>query len=185
MVSMGMKAILSSSILNSQVPERLSSLYLNWLWVIFGLAPFLPFFIFGVLCYDIFRRRAMGVKITVWTYVMLALIILAMLIPEKDVVTKLIYLLMVFCFLAFIYFPGKLSFFRNRYLCGIGFSSYFLYLIHEQLGVLLIYSFGQYFYPFMFVFPIILMVVLIFLSILFSEKIDKRIMTFLRKNWLQ
>lgn len=97
---------------------------------------------------------------------------------------RILYCLMYLLFLCFIYYPDKLLFFENKTLVSIGLSSYFLYLIHQHLGVLLIHKLGVYFYPFGILFTLLVFYLLILFSRIYTEKIDKPIGRSLKKIML-
>jgi peptidoglycan/LPS O-acetylase OafA/YrhL len=97
---------------------------------------------------------------------------------------RLIFTLMSLLFLAFIYYPDKLSFLENKFIAKIGLCSYVLYLAHEHIAVLVIHSWGAYFYPLSFVLPILMVCIMIALSILYTDHIDKHITNYLKKLFL-
>jgi peptidoglycan/LPS O-acetylase OafA/YrhL len=87
-----------------------------------------------------------------------------------------------------IYFPDKLSFLEGRILMKIGISSYFLYLIHEHLGVFLINRFGHDVRNFVFLIPLSVIFILILFSVWYFyfleikiSKILKRLILFPKK----
>jgi peptidoglycan/LPS O-acetylase OafA/YrhL len=70
---------------------------------------------------------------------------------------------------------------ENKLMVKIGICSYFLYLIHEYAGVLLIRAFGKYFYPVSFILSLLVAALLIVVSIFYTHHIDRRISNFLKK----
>jgi peptidoglycan/LPS O-acetylase OafA/YrhL len=88
---------------------------------------------------------------------------------------------MIALFSIFVYFPNWLTIFENKLLSKIGISSYLLYLIHQNIGVIIIFTLGEYFLPLGFILPVLIIIVLIATSIFYTEKIDKKI-SFVLKN---
>jgi peptidoglycan/LPS O-acetylase OafA/YrhL len=86
-------------------------------------------------------------------------------------------------FFCFIYHPSLLSFLENKLLMSIGVSSYFLYLLHEYVGVVWIRNFVSMFYSYSFMAPSIMTVIMIIVSIFYTLKIEPKI-TFGFKNYL-
>jgi len=120
-----------------------------------------------------------------YTYLMklyLTLILILLLIIGGSNGIRLIYFAMYTFFLCFIYFPQIMGFFKLTLLTKIGESSYFLYLIHESVGVFLIYLFGKYFLPNSFIWPIFLMIFFIIVSYYFTILVDKKINKWLRNK---
>lgn len=98
---------------------------------------------------------------------------------------RVIYFLMISLFFIFIYSQKMLKIFENKTLVKIGQSSYFLYLIHENIGILIIYSLAKYFLPLGFILPLILIFALVVFSNLFTSKIDKPISNFLKTKTIK
>jgi peptidoglycan/LPS O-acetylase OafA/YrhL len=143
---------------------------------LFNLIKFLPFFLSGSLFYILYRKRE--------SYVPVLLLILFMItnfsLAAPELITTAI---MFFLFFCFIYYPKLLFFLENRILINIGVSSYFLYLIHEYTGVVWIRNFVSLFYPYSFIAPILMIIVMVFISIFYTRKIEPKITLWL-KNYL-
>lgn len=93
---------------------------------------------------------------------------------------RFIYFLIIAIFLVFIYYPSKLTILEKSPVAEIGESSYFLYLIHEYVGVFIIYFLGRYIFPHSFFLPVMLILSFSFLSILFTKKLDQPINKYLK-----
>ncbi|WP_232067444.1 hypothetical protein, partial [Flavobacterium bizetiae] len=74
---------------------------------------------------------------------------------------------------------------ENRLITKIGFSSYFLYLIHEYIGEVWIRNIVGFFYPKSFIAPIIIIIVMIAFSILYTQKVEIKIVKYLHKCLLR
>jgi peptidoglycan/LPS O-acetylase OafA/YrhL len=87
-------------------------------------------------------------------------------------------------FLIFIYKPQYLKFLEFRWITKVGQSSYFLYLIHEHIGVLTIALLGTAIFPGSLAVPVLLILVLIAVSILFTKYVDNPLAGWLKKKLL-
>lgn len=174
--------IQDSSPLKIELPNKILILYSIWFTNTFNLVIYLPFFTLGMFFYLLYKNKNNNAPTSVVIKICLATLILSILYSGIELQVRLIYLLMILLFFSFIYFPKILSFLENKTMTNIGKSSYFLYLIHENLGVLCIYSFGGYFLPFGFILTLLVIFSLIFLSIFFTKKIDNKIQKALSGN---
>lgn len=71
--------------------------------------------------------------------------------------------------------------FENRLLTTIGFSSYFLYLIHENIGVVWILKIVPFFRSNSFFAPVLIIIFMILSSILYTKTIEKKIIRYLNQ----
>lgn len=159
---------------------EISIFYDKWFDNGFNLIGFLPFFSIGVIFYLFFKNK--NSKIVTSTYVkgFLLFFVVFEMIFAKDWGERIAFLLMYLLFFVFIYFPDKLSFLEKPFLSKTGEASYFLYLIHENIGVYIIVALGSYFLPLGFVLPLLIMIAFTVLSILYTYTIDKKI-----NKWLK
>lgn len=161
-----------ANITGVSLPTAFEQSYNLWFHDIFNLIKYLPFFGMGVLFYQLFKNKNNGAEIS-WLIVSYSVVFLFCAFYGAGLRVKLFDCIMYLIFIGFIYYPAKLSLFENKKLVSIGVSSYFLYLIHQNVGVLLINKLGHYLYPVSFLFTILLFYVLILLSRIFTEKIDR------------
>lgn len=84
-------------------------------------------------------------------------------------------------FFLFIKYPGVFAHGIFRALNKVGVASYFLYLIHENIGVLLISRYGGYFHGFSGLFPPVVMVGLCLFSVCFYHVVEMPVSKFLKK----
>lgn len=157
--------------------------YNLWFVDIFNLPRYLIFFVIGVLLYKLFKKDPMRIRSSV-VLAWLAIITTFMFLMANDENVRIAYSIMLCLFLLGTYWPKLLMPFENKWLVQIGLASYFIYLIHENISILIINSYGRYFKPYGFVLPVILMVLICLLSILFTIYIDKNIASFLKKRML-
>jgi peptidoglycan/LPS O-acetylase OafA/YrhL len=146
---------------------------------LFNLIKFLPFFLSGSLFYIIYRKKESCVSVFL---VLILFMIINFSLSGPELITTAI---MFFLFFCFIYYPKLLFFLENRILINIGVSSYFLYLIHEYTGVVWIRNFVSVFYPYSFIAPILMIIVMVFISIFYTRKIEPKITLRLKKYLLK
>jgi peptidoglycan/LPS O-acetylase OafA/YrhL len=175
------KNVLKNNALHIHLPHSVLIFSSN-LFQLFNLFYFLPFFSAGMLFYLLYKNNNENTYIV---RISLSFLILYLIYIASGIEERLIYLAMLALFFFFIYYPKKLSFLNNSLISRIGISSYFLYLIHEHIGVLMINKLAKYFMPVGFIFTILLICLLISFSIMFSEQIEKRVSYFLKKRLLE
>jgi peptidoglycan/LPS O-acetylase OafA/YrhL len=152
--------------------------FLNWYnkWIVngFNLVTYLPFFSAGVVSYVLFDNHNSNVKNSMIIKIYVFFIIAYIIYSGVRMPTRIVYIFIISIFATFIYFPTKLKVFERPVFTSIGESSYFLYLIHEHIGVFLIFITGNIFLLNTFVFPLLLIVFFTIISILYYRLIDKR-----------
>jgi len=90
------------------------------------------FFMAGIMFYKIFKSES-GIHHHFIILITNALVFLIF----KDVETNLVFAFLILVFYLFVY--GKLNFFHHKVLSFLGAISYPLYLIHQTIGIILIY----------------------------------------------
>jgi peptidoglycan/LPS O-acetylase OafA/YrhL len=162
----------------ASIPLYLLNLYVDggWLKSILKQLVFLeamPFFILGVIYYILFKGIS---KNRILFFVLLGIVILNLIYPLNVYSYKKVSILIFnFLFILMIYVPKSLSFLENKFINYIGISSYFLYLIHENIGILLINKFGKYFGNYSFLWSIFVIIFLMIIAIFFTLKIERKI----------
>ena len=155
-------------------------------FVIFNLVESLPYFCFGVLFYHIYKNKILIKETSIYLKIYFTGLLLFLVYCNYWVMYKLV---LIFCFLllfiALIYYPKAIRFLENKILLKIGISSYFLYLIHENIGVLMIYKYGEFLKSYEFIFPLVLTIFLILISIFYTYYTDKKINNYLKKTFLK
>ncbi|MCL6216754.1 acyltransferase family protein [Zunongwangia pacifica] len=153
----------------------------------FNLVNYIPFFSLGFIFYIFYKNHHDNVKTCLINKLYLAFLILYVLFIyggiDESFIIRIIYACMLVLFYVFIYHPEYLRFFENKFLVRIGVSSYFLYLIHQNIGVLIIHYWGSNNYGF--IVPSLLVLSLIPLSIFYSEKIDRPVGKWLRNRLIK
>lgn len=148
------------------------------LFNLFNLIKFLSFFLSGSLFYILYCKRESHVSVIL---LLILFIIINFSLEIPDLIASAIMFGLFFCF---IYRP-KLLFFENNILSSIGVSSYFLYLIHEYIGVVWMRNFVSLFYPYSFIAPILMIFAMLFFSIFYTRQIEPEITLRLKKKLLK
>lgn len=152
--------------------------YFTKLFNLFNLIKHLVFFLSGALFYMLYKNKEY--KLYIFLLIM-SFFIINYSFNLPDFISSII---MFFLFFCFIYYPKTLHFLENRFITKVGFSSYFLYLIHEYIGIVWIRNIVTVFYPNSFIAPILIIIVMITLSILYTQKIETKISKYLHKRLL-
>lgn len=151
---------------------------------IFTLFDAMPFFCLGAIFYTFHENNQKRIKNSLWQQCVFLFFTTFLILTNYHDFKKL-FLIAIFTslFLMMIYAPVRISFLNNKVLNSIGVSSYFLYLIHENIGVFFIHN--NYieldFLPFLV--PIFYMLILILWSIVFTKKIEEKIIVFLKRTY--
>lgn len=141
----------------------------------FNLINYLPFFSLGWIFYIFYKKHQNQTAVNFLDKGYMGFLILYILFItgglDEPLIIRFIYFFMIILFFTFIYYPQYLSFFENKYLIKIGVSSYFLYLIHQNIGVLSIYNWGSI--SMGYILPLTIIIALIPISIFYSESLDR------------
>jgi peptidoglycan/LPS O-acetylase OafA/YrhL len=155
------------------------------LLIVFNLIESLPYFCFGVLFYLFFKNKREKKETS--TYLKIYLLCLSLFQIYKchnDYLKFVIVFIFLILFMFLVYCPKRIHFLEHKFLLNIGVSSYFLYLIHENIGVFIIYKYSKFLNPNEFIFPLVLILLFIFMSILYTHTIEKKINIYLKKRIL-
>jgi peptidoglycan/LPS O-acetylase OafA/YrhL len=175
--------VLGTNKLQLNLPNYILEFYSNWVSGCFNLAVHLPYFFMGILFYDLFQKKRTNVAVNKWIFsISLVMILYVLYSNHLSVYRFLILFILIMLFVIFIFYPNKLKFLENKIFSKIGKSSYFLYLIHENIGILLITLFCSTIFPINLFFVLLLMMALITFSIWFTNKIDFPISNWMKKQ---
>lgn len=156
------------------------------LFRVFNLMESLPYFCYGIIFYVFFKNKSFDKETPV--YIKIYFLVLSLFVIYSNWV-DMFKLGVVFSFLLLfmilIYYPKRILFLENKFFLTIGISSYFLYLIHENIGVLLINKFGHIMKTYEFLIPIGVIIFLTIMSIFYTIIIDKKINYHLKKYLLK
>ena len=155
-------------------------------FIVFNFIESLPYFCFGVLFYIAYKNKMMEKTIPAYLQISFLGLLLFQIYGSYSEPLKLgLIFLFLFLFIALIYYPKLINFLENRILMKIGVSSYFLYLIHENIGVLTINKYSGFFTNYEFLFSLILIFIFVIVSIAYTSTIDKWINRLLKKIFLK
>lgn len=143
---------------------------------LFNIVKFLPFFLSGALFYMIYNKSILSN----WYILLLVFLFITLNMPFL-IVNVICYSLMFGLFFCFIYYPRILGFLENKFVVNIGVSSYFLYLIHEYIGVVWIKKIVPFFYPYSFVAPLLIVILMVIFSVFYTKRIEPILNTHLKK----
>ena len=146
---------------------------------IFNLLKFNNFFLLGVFLYSLYKKN-----ISRFTIIMVTSVLVLLFILDTWFWTSYQMLIIgsiVLLYLIFIYFPKKLVWMSTVFITSIGKSSYFLFLIHESIGVLLIHKYATVFGNYSYLFPLLLIVSFMALSILSYKYVEQPFVLFCKK----
>jgi len=164
--------------------KKLLEILRLFLFYHFNLAAYLSYFAIGTLLCQVYTDKNLAIKETgsPSRYIIIPLILLQFYLAN-DLTIGLINFLIIIMFVLFIFQPKYLFFAQYPIVKKIGVSSYFLYLIHEHIGVLIIHNWGGYLHP-TFIAPLMIIISFIIMSILYYTKIEKNISTRLTKLFI-
>jgi peptidoglycan/LPS O-acetylase OafA/YrhL len=169
------KNIAGHNTLHIHLPQGVLFYYTLIFTQYFNLITYIPFFCSGVFLYLLFKNRHEGIKTSLFIKGCLGFFMVYIIYSGEKMPAHIINAIMFLLFFGFIYYPERMRIFQSRIIAKIGFCSYFLYLIHESIGVFIINTVGKYFLPIGFLFPLLVMGVFIVSSIWYSEVIEKRL----------
>lgn len=165
--------------LNIPYPDQIFTLYEKvYKW--FNILQYLPFFAIGMIFYYIFKNKGNNIFISRWVYSVLLILMSVEIYSAKHLPIKIAFLIMFSLFFLFLFFPKTLRLFEGNYIRKIGESSYFLYLIHQNIGMFIIVNIGAYFLPYGFILPFLIIMIFIYMSHLYTYKVDMKI-----NRWLK
>lgn len=173
--------VVTTNKLNIELPEVIINFYKNWFLNCFNLLAHLPYFLMGTLLFDIYSKKQSSSPVNRNLIITILLMIYTLYGNHNSLERCAILMAEFILFMTFIYKPTYLNFCKNQYFTKIGKSSYFLYLIHEHIGIVLISIFAVDTFPLSLVFPISLIIGLIALSIFYTQTLDKYITSKLKK----
>ena len=146
---------------------------------LFSLNQFILWFLMGVLFFQIHSKKSVQ-----WALKGLLVVVLLQVYDSERWQIGLSVLIVTGVFLIFLYFPDRLKFLRNKIFVAIGAASYSLYLIHENIGVLLINKYADSFGRLSFLFPIVIIILLISFSVLFYKRVEISLGKYLKQKFL-
>ncbi|WP_430934753.1 acyltransferase family protein [Saccharicrinis sp. 156] len=156
-----------------------SVIYTFWFKKILNLSQYLPYFTMGVLFYKLYLNN----KVHINTILIVPLAIFSF--TSSSTIHNFVIACFIALFFLFIYYPKILKPLNFKYLQIVGFSSYFLYLIHQEIGIILMYYIKDWSLADTVVLPILASSVCIVLSVLYTRKVDFHITSYLKAKLIK
>jgi peptidoglycan/LPS O-acetylase OafA/YrhL len=145
----------------------------------FDISKFILYFFTGILFFGIYSK-----KYDKYTIIILILVVLLLLHSTIRLNVRIGMVCMICLFFLFIYFPSFLNLLNHKLITNIGLASYTLYLIHENIGVLLIHKYAMFWGRFDFLFPVFVIILCVAFSLVSYRYIEKPINKFLKRKFL-
>lgn len=150
--------------------------------IIFNLIESLPYFCFGVLFYLLYKNKLFKKAVPLYLSLSFIGLVSFQIYMGYSAPIKLgMFFVFFSLFIMLIYFPELIGFIENKLFLKIGMSSYFLYLIHENIGVLIINKYAVFLNSYHFVFPLLIILLMSILSILYTYKIERKVSKYFKK----
>lgn len=149
---------------------------------VFNLGEALPFFSLGAVFFVFYENNLKQRKNSILEKCIFLFFSFFLLFKSfPDLKKMLLFIFFILLFLLMIYYPKRISFLNTKVINRIGVSSYFLYLIHENIGVFLINKNFLNFNFLPFLPTLIYIMILIVWSILFTKYVEGRVIRVLKR----
>ncbi len=145
----------------------------------FDLKFYLTWFVIGAFFHRLFMKRK--IKLLSLEGIGMSLLFVNQFYCSDKWQLKVLYLLMLLLFYCMVYKESALSILDKPFLRRVGVLSYSIYLIHGQIGVLMIYELGHYLGKWSPIMPLIVIGLTIGFGELSFRLYEKRASTFLKK----
>ena len=149
---------------------------------VFNYLYYSMYFLIGALFFQLYMKKRMINSVVLIIVSALSLLIYERYINLNQFLPFYILAGMLVLFSVFILYPKILSFLTLKPVTSIGIASYSLYLIHEPIGILLINKYAGLFGKFDFLFPVLVILLLILFSLFSYKYIEKPVGIFLKKK---
>ncbi|MGI9192864.1 MAG: acyltransferase family protein [Chitinophagaceae bacterium] len=154
----------------------------------FNLFLYLHLFAMGVIYKELFSKdNPFGMKYWHYHAMIFILLLLGLKFYSDDMITRLVYILVVALFYAFIYFGSKQIMPKGYWWTWgvyLGEASYMSYLIHQNIGVVIINKIG-YHGTFDFLVPLIVIVLMFGIGALLFQYFEKPLMIYAKSKWFK
>ena len=176
--------VLTTNRFSLNISQSSMESYKFWTQTVFNYIEFSLYFIIGVLFFQLYSTEKKVISIF---FISLSVFILLFLngglnfnqfMPVHSI------FIMVLLFLGFIYYSKQLGFILFQPIANIGVASYSLYLIHENIGVLLISKYAFLLGKYDYFFPVFVILLMIFFSLFSFRYIEKPIGAYLKKKMI-
>jgi len=172
---------LTTNILHLSTSAEFINKYIFWTQFVFNYIIYSLYFVLGVLFFQIYLRKKMIESIFLLLISIFLLLFLNHGFDFRQFLPIHSLFIMITLFLLFLHYSEQLKFLAITPISNIGIASYSLYLIHENIGVLLINKYATIFGVYSFLFPIIVIIMMICFSLLSYKYIEKPLGLYLKK----
>jgi peptidoglycan/LPS O-acetylase OafA/YrhL len=145
---------------------------------VFNFDEYALFFAIGIVCFKLYSKEQTLRYITVLFFLVFLLLCTKDALVFHRIKVYHSVFIMVLAFLCFIYAPKLIHFMIIKPIAKIGMASYSLYLIHENLGVLIINKWGNLFGKYNFIFPILIILLMSLFSIYLYKYVEKPLVAY-------
>ncbi|MBI3883555.1 MAG: acyltransferase [Sphingobacteriales bacterium] len=157
-----------------------STLALLHEWVnIFNISVYILWFLMGILFFKFYSG-----KYNTYTIIVFLLTLAGQFYSTAIWQAKAGMMIMICLFLLFIYFPAYLEWLNYSFITKTGLASYTLYLIHENIAIILINRYAGNWGRLDFLFPLLILAILIAFSIFSYTYIEKPASKYLKGKFL-
>ena len=150
------------------------------MFTIFNVFEYNLWFVFGVILFKLHGNKG-NVKLLATFF----LIVLLQLYFLRDFVVIMFSLSFICLFLLLIYYQKALWVLNNKLISNVGVASYSLYLIHQNIGVLIITKLEKYFGVYNFILPLLIMTGLTVFSYYSYKWIEQPLSKILSKYFIK
>lgn len=179
--------VIEAGKLNFLYPQssRQVNSYLFQFWEIFNLPQYLTFFASGVLYFKLFKfGTRFSKKNTVLLVGLILFLGITQLFPYRSYISFIFIILLInIAFIVLIKNSEVLNKYNLKWVSKVGVASYFIYLIHENFGILLINKYGYLLGSLSILSGFILIIVFCILGIFYTQFIENKIVDYLKK-WI-
>ena len=130
--------IAGSNYFSIALPQQFLQSYMFLSTSIFNLSIYLVFFTAGFMFFTLYDLQQQNRSLPAGFLPFFAFILSFMIYWGIGWQNRVGIVIMIILFFLFLYKPNFVKLFSNKWLVKIGYASYFIYLIHEPIGVLLI-----------------------------------------------
>ncbi len=171
-----------SNILQLHLPVALWDFYKTWFNKLFTLPTYITYFTLGVCFYELYKNKTTFIKSSL-LILLYMVIIFSVELHAVSVDQKIILIAMIFLFMSLVYFPKMLRFLDITILNKIGVASYFVYLIHQYVGLIFIQKYSHFFKPYYFIFTLFVMAAFCIIGIWYTQNVDKNISKYFKRKY--
>lgn len=159
--------------------------YTFWTQTVFNYIEYSLYFILGVLFFQLYSKEKRNISVFFLILTICLLLFLKGGLNFYQFMPVHSIFIMVLMFFGFIYYSKQLNFIFLKPFTKIGLASYSLYLIHENIGVLLINKYAFFLGKYDCIFPLLVILLMIGFSLFSFKYIEQPIGAYLKKKMIK